>query len=166
MMAFVSRWCRRQARRRRLLSEARFKGQLADLRAQRYLAPYRAKAEIEWDLRFAHPLDKTWRDELMVVVLSLPIICWFLPPTHEYTKEAVQWLATLDPDAPLYFIGAWLLMLVATFGFKQLGSAMLPGRIGKLITAMASAKDDVPQEAVEQFVETPKGAGGLRAPQE
>lgn len=113
------------------------------------MAPSRIKAEIEWDLRWASPLDKTWRDEIIVFIWSIPLLGMLLPGTREYVFQWFEQLKTLDPSAPSFFMWGWAIIFGATFGVKHLKSVFMPSRLAGLVTAMGSNRDNVSDTELE-----------------
>jgi hypothetical protein len=142
----VRRAYRRWHLRRYRLSTARYNARLAEERAKVHLAAYKVKADIEWDVRWMSPLDKTWRDELMVIVWALPVLALFLPYTRPWALEFFHSLKDFDKNGPAFYLGGWAILFSATFGIKQVRN-MLPGRFSRLVSAMSAAPDDVPQDA-------------------
>lgn len=123
------------------------------------MAPSRAKAEIELDLRWASPLDKTWRDELIVIIWSIPLLGAIFPVTRPYVFDWLHQLKDIDPNLPSLFTWGWAAILGATFGVKHLKSVFMPTRLAGLVTAlganqqvdpmdMAAARDDLSQEGL------------------
>lgn len=144
---WLRRCLRRWWRRRQLLRKATFEADLSTTLAKRRLAGYRAKAEIEWDIRWADKLDKTWRDEMFIVLWSIPLVGMFVPGIQEPIKEGFKFLATLDPDAPKAFLYGWVVIFAATFGIRQGTRFLWPGRLAGLVEALGRAPDDVPDDA-------------------
>lgn len=112
------------------------------------MAAYKVKADIEWDVKWMSPLDKSWRDELVAVLWAAPVLALLIPPLRPWALEFFQSLRDFDHNGPAFYLGGWAIIFTATFGIKQVRS-MLPGRFSRLVDAMASSPDDVPPEAVE-----------------
>lgn len=136
-------WARRKA-----LRDARFEADLAVLKARAKLAPYEAKADIEWDMRWAKPVGQSWLTSVVVTTMATPVVAWFLPWTHGYAQEGLELFIKLDPQAPLYFGYGWVIMFAAVFGVGQVKNFLMPGRLATLVSAMGKAPDDVPADAV------------------
>lgn len=100
---------------------------------------YEAKADIEWDMRWSDRVGKSNVSVIVAVTLSVPVVAWFLPPTHQYAVDALELIAKIDPNAPLYFLGSWGLLLAATFGIGQAKSLLMPGRLANLVKAIGEA---------------------------
>lgn len=104
------------------------------------MAPSRAKAEIEMDLRWASPLDRTWRDEIVTVVFALPIVGLFIPGCREYIFHAFDDLKRLDDNAPSLFIWGWAIIFGTTFGIRGIKSMFMPTKIASLVKAMGEVQ--------------------------
>jgi hypothetical protein len=137
---------RRWRLHRKALRLARYRSELATERAKVGLAAYRAKAQIEWDLKWASPLDKTWRDEILIAIWSVPIIGVFIPGPREVIAEGFKLLASFDPQAPTLFMYGWAIIFAATFGIKQGKSLFMPGRLAGLVEAIGKVPDQVPED--------------------
>jgi hypothetical protein len=127
-------------RRRRKLSTLAYLEKVADAKARIAMAPSRAKMAIELDLRWANPLDKTWRDEIIVILWSLPLLGMLLPFSREYVFQWFEQLKTLDPSAPSFFMWGWAIIFGATFGAKHLKQAFMPSKLAGLLGAMTTSK--------------------------
>ncbi len=139
---------RRWRLRRHRLSAARFEAKLAQERAKVHLAAYKVKADIEWDIKWMSPLDKSWHVDVFIAVWAIPVIALFIPYTRPWALEFFQSLKDFDPKGPSIYLGGWALLFAATFGIKQ-ATKMLPGRYSRLVSALAGAPDDVPDGAVQ-----------------
>lgn len=145
-LPFASYW--EWADRRKELARLQYERQVADEKARAALAPSRAKAEIEWDMRWANPLDKTWRDELITVIFGVPIVAFFLPipGLHDFVLQGFASLKEIDPSLPQVFVWGWVVIFGSTFGIKQFKSLFLPSKLGNLVRALGEVRDDVSQE--------------------
>jgi hypothetical protein len=111
------------------------------------MAPSRIKAEIELDMRWASPLDKTWRDELIVVVWSIPLLGALIPGTRPYVFDWLHQLKDLDPSLPSLFTYGWVAILAGTFGMKHIKSIFMPTRLAGLVNALGANQQVDPQDA-------------------
>lgn len=136
-------WARSQE-----LRVARHQTRLATETAKQELSAYRAKQAIEWELRWASPLDKTYRDEIITVVWSLPIIGLFIPFLRDTVTEGFLFLGSLDPNAPALYIYGWAIIFVTTFGIKNVKTLLMPGRLAGLVETLGKVPDTVPAKAV------------------
>lgn len=147
---FSPRACLRGwGRRRATLTAAKHRALLATEKAKVGLAVYRAKSEIEWDMRWANPLDKTWRDEIIIAFWSLPLLGVFVPGLRESVREGFKLLASIDPSIPSLFVYGWGIIFATTFGIKHGKSLLMPGRLAGLVEAMGKVPDAVPASAAK-----------------
>jgi hypothetical protein len=138
-----TRW-RRWLRRRDQIKTAKFITTLTTERARCHMAAYQAKADIEWDFKFMSPMDKSWRDDLILVVMSYPLLGLMVPGLREPIMEGFKFLASIDPSAPQIFSYGWAVIFAATFGINLTKSIRLPGQFAALVSAVSSVPDDVP----------------------
>lgn len=119
------------------------------------------------------PLDKTWRDEIIVLVWAVPLLGIFVPGIDTYVQSGWEKLKAIDPTAPGLFMMGWAVIFATTFGMSKLTGFLKHGRFASIISAMGGTKDDVPEEAAneandtvtrEYGGETPTGTSD-RAPQ-
>lgn len=71
-------------------------------------------AEIKWDIIQAKNQAGSWKDEYMVIVLSMPFIGSFLPTIQDHILIGFQYLE----QAPDSYLAAWALAVAASFGFR------------------------------------------------
>jgi hypothetical protein len=121
--------------------------EIAELKARAELAVWRVKADVEWDLKWADQARTSWKDELLVILWSLPLIAIFIPGLRSYVIDGFQFLKAFNPDAPSWYMAGWAIIFAAVFGMKQALAFMLPARTAALASALGSLKDDIPPEA-------------------
>ena len=71
-------------------------------------------AEIDWDLQQVKNQAGSWKDEYMVIVLSMPFIGSFIPEIQDHILVGFQYLE----QAPDCYLAAWALAVAASFGFR------------------------------------------------
>lgn len=71
-------------------------------------------AEIKWDLTMAKATEGSWKDEYMVIILSMPFIGSFIPKVQEHVLIGFQYL----DQAPDSYKVAWAIAVAASFGFR------------------------------------------------
>ena len=135
--------------RRTVLAQARLEAELAATKAQAELATFKAKADIEWDLKWANEASKSWKDEFLLVLWALPLICLFIPPLAPHVMQGFEYLKSFHPDAPHWYMVGWSALFAASLGMKKLVDLMMPSRVSKLATAIAAIPDDIPPQVAE-----------------
>ena len=110
---------------------------------------YKVKSDIEWDLRFMGPLDKSWKDELVLLVMAYPLLGLMVPGLREPIIQGFEYLSKIDPSAPSIFTYGWATIFLATFGRNLTKTFTLPSKFATIIKALGASKPDVPDEAAE-----------------
>lgn len=113
------------------------------------MAPSRVRAELQWDMRWANPLDKTWRDEILMVVFGVPLIGLWIPGLREWFQQGFDMLKAFDPNAPSMYLWSWAIIFASVFGVKTVKSLFLPGRLAGLVREVGALRDSVGQDEME-----------------
>ena len=74
------------------------------------------KNEADWDTQQATNAATSWKDEWFTIVLSIPMICAFIPDLVPYIERGFVVLNEM-PDYYKYFLGA---AIASSFGVKAL----------------------------------------------
>lgn len=135
---------------RRVIVQAETEARIAHIKAQAELAAYKAKADIEWDLKWADAADRSWKDEFLLVLWSVPIIGLFIPGMRPFVMEGFDYLRQFNPNAAEWYMAGWSIIFAAVFGLRQAVQLMAPTRMRKLAEVLVGSKDDVPKEAVSK----------------
>lgn len=144
----ILQWYEKRAQ----LKQAAFDVELARLEAEKELQVYKIKADLEWDLQWSKAAEKSWKDEYLLVLWSLPFIAAFLPWTQEHVKSGFSLLTMLNADAAYWYFAAWSVMFSAVFGVRAaMGVLTKNSNLGKAIEAVAEAPDDIPEEAANSI---------------
>lgn len=136
------------------LAAAKLEAETARYNAERDLAAWKAKSDVEWDLEWAKQAGTSWRDEYLTVLFTLPLILLFLPWTREFALEGFNALKVFHPDAPTWFMAGNATVVAAAFGIKQAMNFMLPTRFAALAGVMGSLPDDIPESAIKALSNT------------
>ena len=91
---------------------------VAEAKARATVMEKQATGEIDWDLEAIRGARNSWKDEWFAVILSLPLICAFIPSMVPYVQEGFNVLATM-PDYYKVFLGG---AISASFGIKTLST--------------------------------------------
>lgn len=136
--------------RRSELTERRHALKIARLDALIAVAPFQAKADIEWDMKWTRDLGGSagWKETLLFFLMTLPLVGLFIPGLQGPVSDAFKLMKDIHPDAPSYFMAGWGVIFAATFGFRKAFSSLLPAKVTSLVGALRGLKDDVPDEAV------------------
>lgn len=134
------------AQNRSVLKAAELELKLAEVKAQTEIAAWKVKSDIEWDLKWADQAGKSWKDEFLLILWSIPLVGMFFPFTRPFVQDGFLFMKEFNPDAAYWYMAGWAIIFAASFGFKQAANFMLPGRIGQMVTAMGSITPDVPEK--------------------
>lgn len=152
LIAPLARWLEG----RRSLGEARREAEIAKLKAEAKLAGFKARADIEWDMKWAHEDQRhTLRDEFLIALWALPSILLFIPATRPNVVEALAALKEFSPEAPTAYVAGWAVIFAAVFGVKQLVGLFLPAKYAALAKALGSLPPDIPQGAPSEPEDAP-----------
>ena len=99
-------------------SKAKTHAEVALKNAEAIVYEKKATADIDWDLEAIKASNNSWKDEWFAVILSLPLICAFIPSMVPYVQEGFNVLATM-PDYYKVFLGG---AISASFGIKTLST--------------------------------------------
>jgi hypothetical protein len=103
---------------KRLEAEMEAKVRVAEAEAKiRYLNAAQT-AEIEWDKSAVDQMEKSWKDEWFVILLSIPLILGFLP--FEWAQNALARGFNALEAMPDWYVVALGLAISASFGYRKL----------------------------------------------
>jgi hypothetical protein len=97
-------------------AEAKLEVELATARAEAEIALKRASNDIDWEHKMADASDRSWKDEFVLVLFSIPLIGAFVPGLQDYVAKGFQFL---DQNAPDWFVQTWGVIIAATYGMKK-----------------------------------------------
>ena len=73
--------------------------------------------ESSWELEVIKKSDKTWKDEVLLIIFCVPMVMLFAP-FPEWNLIATKGLERLG-DAPTWYTGILGVMVAATFGVRK-----------------------------------------------
>lgn len=134
-------------RHRAKVAEAKADAEIAEIKAKAEIAGYKVKADIEWDLKWADQASTSYKDEIISMALMTPMVMLFIPSLAPYAVEGFKQLeVVLGEYTQQWYAGALTLVIVTTFGYRAAVGLLMPGRVAKMVTALSSAPDDIPDE--------------------
>ena len=136
---------------RKELSAAKHEAELTRIHTQAELELYKQKADLEWDLKWAEGAQKSWKDEFLLIIWSIPMIMLFIPPLAPYAIQGFEYVKTLNPDFAAWYVSGWAIIFAAVFGIKKAVDIMLPARMKPAIEAMQQAKEDIPSHKLPEL---------------
>lgn len=141
------------SKRRDAISDAKLRAQLAKIEAEAELATYKLKADVEWDLAWAGQAERSWKDEYLLILFTLPLwgflLAVFIPDARPVVVETLDWLKEVHPLMLEFYIGALAVIVSAVYGVRAFAQGFLPGRVARIAEAFSGVPDDIPEEAVE-----------------
>jgi len=72
--------------------------------------------EIDYDVEAQRQMEKSWKDEYLVLLLSMPFIGSFLPQVQDYVIVGWGYLA----KAPEWYQWCFMGVIIATFGLRTM----------------------------------------------
>jgi hypothetical protein len=144
----ISKWLEQ----RTIIKQAEFDVRLARLNAEKEIQLYKIKADLEWDLQWSQAAERSWKDEWLLILWSLPYILAFVPHTQGYIESGFALLTKLNPDAAYWYFASWAVIFSAVFGMRAaMGVITRNSNLGKAIEAISKAPDDIPLGAVSEI---------------
>jgi hypothetical protein len=138
--------------KRAAIKQAEFDVKLARLDAEKELQLYRLKADLEWDLQWSQAAEKSWKDEFLLILWSLPFILAFVPWTQGYIDSGFTLLTRLNADAAYWYFASWAVIFSAVFGMRAaMGVITKNSNIGKALDVMTTANDDIPEPVAAEI---------------
>ena len=77
--------------------------------------------EGEYDTEAQRQMQYSWKDEYLMVILTLPFICSFIPKVQDYVVTGWEYVA----KAPQWYQLAFLGVTIATFGLRWAAKKMM-----------------------------------------
>ena len=88
---------------------------VAKAKAEAVIMEKKATGEIDWDLEMARGSQSSWKDEWLVILLSIPLILAFIPGMEEVVANGFSQLEAM-PQWYQYSIGV---IVAASFGVRS-----------------------------------------------
>lgn len=97
-------------------SAAKADAEVALKNAEAEVYKRRATGELDWDLAAMNNTDRSWKDEYLTIVLSIPLIMCFVPGAEELVKNG---FARLN-EVPDWYKASFAVVVSASFGVRNL----------------------------------------------
>jgi hypothetical protein len=101
---------------KKIIIEAQAKEKLAISQAKIEMAKQGMMNDFDLDKIAMQNMQKSWKDEFILLLFSLPIIMSFIPSLQEYAKEGFKNLE----QAPDWFLYIYIGMVVTIYGLRGL----------------------------------------------
>jgi len=72
--------------------------------------------EIDYDVEAQRQMQYSWKDEYLVIVLSMPFICSFIPEVQDYIITGWTYIS----KAPDWYQWSFMGVIIATFGLRTM----------------------------------------------
>ena len=108
----VNTWQNNKAKkqeRKDLLEDAKVQGEIARI-AQI------TSGEINYDIEAQRQMQYSWKDEYLVIVLTLPFICSFIPQVQDHIITGWEYVG----QAPEWYQWSFMGIIIATFGLRTM----------------------------------------------
>lgn len=100
------------------LATSWIQGKADEAKAKQEVKLKAMQQEENWEKIMAEGSQTSWKDEWFTVVLSIPMICAFIPSLVPYISEGFRVLDTM----PEYYKGFLAAAIAASFGLKGLAT--------------------------------------------
>jgi hypothetical protein len=112
LIGLASTWFEGQTKK----SAAKADAEVALKNAEAEVYKRRATGELDWDLAAMSNTDRSWKDEYLTIVLSIPLIMCFVPGAEELVKNG---FARLN-EVPDWYKASFAVVVSASFGVRNL----------------------------------------------
>lgn len=96
------------------ISQAKAEAKVARWNAEAELAKLNARAELDWDMAALKASQRSWKDEYLTILLTIPLVLSFVPLTQPYVAQGWQELS----NAPHWYWVCLMGIIAATFGLR------------------------------------------------
>ena len=72
------------------------------------------EADANWEMEFARQAATSWKDEYVLIAMSIPVIMCFIPGCDVYVAKGFEALS----KTPAWYQGAFLAIFLATYGIR------------------------------------------------
>lgn len=105
--------------------KAKQKLTLAKINAETKRFELQLEATTNWDIEAMRQSQFSWKDEYLLVILTLPFIGAFIPKVQEYVATGFDYIA----DMPIWYQTAFVGIIAASFGLRWL----FQGKVQKMV---------------------------------
>lgn len=124
---------------RNQINQKKLDVKLAKLQAEETRWMAQAHTEAEWDLEALRQSQYSWKDEWLLLILTLPFIGSFIPNVQDHIQRGWLYVKT----APEWYQIAFLGVVAASFGLRWLIGKNLPEKKPKKEPNSTSVFEDV-----------------------
>jgi hypothetical protein len=96
-------------------SAAKADAEVALKNAEAEVYKRRATGELDWDLAAMNNTDKSWKDEYLLILFSIPFVMAFIPPLQPYVQSGIN----LISNFPDWYKAGLSVMIAASFGVRS-----------------------------------------------
>jgi len=118
----LTTWLEGRAKRQVLKEEGKIRLEEAKVRGAELRAERAASAEANYDLEAMRQMQYSWKDEYLLIILSLPFLASFIPVVQDYVITGWGYIS----QAPDWYQWSFLGVIAATFGLRWLFSKSNP----------------------------------------
>ena len=88
----------------------------AESKGKARVAVAKAEGDINWDIEQAKASNASWKDEYLCVLVSIPLICAWIPGLENHIQRGFEVLERM----PQWYQAILLLAFSASFGYRGL----------------------------------------------
>jgi len=107
--------------------KAKQKLKIAKLNAETKRFELQQAATTNWDIEAMRQSQFSWKDEYLLVILTLPFIGAFIPKIQEYVATGFTYI----DDMPIWYQTAFIGIIAASFGLRWLFQGKVQKMVGK-----------------------------------
>lgn len=105
--------------------EAKHNLSMAKLNAEARRYELQQAATTNWDIEAMRQSQFSWKDEYLLVILTLPFIGAFIPVVQDYVAQGFLYI----DDMPIWYQTAFIGIIAASFGLRWL----FQGKVNKMV---------------------------------
>ena len=112
MASFASTWFEGQQKK----TEARALAEAAMENAKAEVFKRKSLSEQDWDFTALNQAETSWKDEYLLILVSIPFGMAFIPPLQPYVEQGFIVLRDSVPD---WYKAGLSVMIAASFGMRS-----------------------------------------------
>lgn len=99
----------------------------AEAQTKLEMAKQGQKIDFELDRESVRQMQKSWKDEFLLLLFSLPVILTFIPSMQPYVQKGWEMLN----QAPEWFLWLYAAMIISVWGLRGIARSVLESRFMK-----------------------------------
>lgn len=111
----ASEWADGYVEKQKTIDIARAEMEITKAKLEAELHQRRVLAEIAWETRALEGQERSWKDEYILILWSIPLMAIFVPGLQDYVKEGFKNLE----QTPTWYVQGWGVIVASVYGIKK-----------------------------------------------